>query len=268
MQKALYEKHSDAIDYIYFKRNIFEDQSLNDVGPPQFHNAVEFKLITKGIYRYMLSGKEEVANAGELVVIAPKAIHLNIPVKNTEYYTLVVNISFLETVCGRHRGFPKLIKNSESVHKQLENSALYASEHWKTFDERKKKGFVYHFIGMLAEFYDTVDFGISEVEHKLGEILQYIQGHYAENLTLEMLAREFGYVPSYFSALFKKYMNINFRDYLNRYRIDVACRLVREDKALPLWLVAEKSGFQSYVTFYRACKKYAPKLLCGQTKQR
>ncbi len=182
-------------------------------------------------------------------------------------YTLVVNISFLENICGKYRGFPHLTKTSEKIYRQLQESMLYASERWETFDAQKKKGFVYHFIGMLAEFYDTVDFGISEVEHKIGEILQYIQAHHVESLTLEMLAKEFGYVPSYFSALFKKYVGMNFRDYLNRYRINVASRLIEQNKAIPLWLAAEKSGFQSYTTFYRACKKYAPTLLCGETKQ-
>ena len=50
---------------------------------------------------------------------------------------------------------------------------------------------------------------------------------------------------------------MNLRECLNRCRINNAVRIIKENPKLPLWSVAEKVGYESFVTFYRAYKRYS-----------
>lgn len=51
---------------------------------------------------------------------------------------------------------------------------------------------------------------------------QYINNHYREPLTLEMVSREIGFNPTYFSVVFKKETGFNFSEYLKKIRIENA----------------------------------------------
>ncbi|MDO4633368.1 MAG: response regulator [Eubacteriales bacterium] len=57
---------------------------------------------------------------------------------------------------------------------------------------------------------------------------QYIQEHYAEQITQEEVSRHVGLTPAYFSTLFKKTEQEGFARYLIRIRIEAAKHLLRE----------------------------------------
>lgn len=69
----------------------------------------------------------------------------------------------------------------------------------------------------------------------VGQVQQYVEEHYAENLSLEMMVERFYINPSYLSQLFKKKTGKNFIDYLTEIRIENAKRLLRESE----WKVYE-----------------------------
>jgi len=56
--------------------------------------------------------------------------------------------------------------------------------------------------------------------------LNYIASHFNEKITLEILSAETGLHPNYLSALFKKELGENLRDYLIRNRVNVAKSLL------------------------------------------
>ena len=47
-----------------------------------------------------------------------------------------------------------------------------------------------------------------EVVNKIKEITNYLDKHYAENLTLTSVAEQFHYTPAYLSRLFKKHTSL------------------------------------------------------------
>ncbi len=53
----------------------------------------------------------------------------------------------------------------------------------------------------------------------LTAILAYLDEHYAENITLDMLAQQFRYNKFYFSKLFNSCVNDNLKNYVNGIRI-------------------------------------------------
>lgn len=77
---------------------------------------------------------------------------------------------------------------------------------------------------------------------------EYIESHYQENLTLEILADVVHMNPYYFSSYFKKNAGENFKDYVNRVRIQKAVALLLStDKKT--YEIAAEVGFRDARTF-------------------
>ena len=74
-------------------------------------------------------------------------------------------------------------------------------------------------------------------------------------LSLKYLADRFGFAPTYFSALFKEYMNMNLSTYLDEKRMRLANQLILESD-LRLEEISRRCGYENSNTFRRAYKKY------------
>lgn len=70
----------------------------------------------------------------------------------------------------------------------------------------------------------------------------YIDKHYDENLTLEVLAGEVHMNPYYFSSFFKKNAGENFKDYVSRVRVQHAVSLLVSTD-MKAYEIALKVGF-------------------------
>lgn len=57
-------------------------------------------------------------------------------------------------------------------------------------------------------------------------IKEYIYNHFAEELSVEMAAKEVNMSRSYFSHIFKNHMKMGFTDYVNTVRISKACEML------------------------------------------
>lgn len=80
---------------------------------------------------------------------------------------------------------------------------------------------------------------------------EYIESHYRENLTLEILADVVHMNPYYFSSYFKKNAGENFKDYVNRVRIrEAVALLLSTDKKT--YEIASQVGFRDVRTFTEA----------------
>jgi len=85
------------------------------------------------------------------------------------------------------------------------------------------------------------------------DALAYMHKHYAEDITLESLAREVHLSPSYLSAYFKNTVGGNFREYLIELRMKHAARLLANTE-LSVTDVCYSCGFSTYSHFIRSFK--------------
>lgn len=87
------------------------------------------------------------------------------------------------------------------------------------------------------------------------EAITYIEGHFKEKLTLEMVSSKIFVNPKYFSHVFKKEMGVSFTDYVNHLRIQHACRLL-ETTNQQAYLISYECGFSDPSYFNRVfCAK-------------
>ena len=123
-------------------------------------------------------------------------------------------------------------------------------------NEDMKRGYITLLFGMLKEYCGTIEKTAKKNDDFIVEVMSYINENLSEKITLDTLAKKFGYEKSYFSKIFNKFLGMNLREYLNRCRIGAAKRMKQENPSLPVSKIAVSCGFDSPNTYYRAYKKY------------
>lgn len=90
----------------------------------------------------------------------------------------------------------------------------------------------------------------------LTQMLDYIHENFKDNIMLNDLADQFNISPKYCGILFKQLSDNNFKDYLNRYRIEQAKKFIQERPSLKTKDLSVMTGFNSSNTFIRVFGKY------------
>ena len=85
--------------------------------------------------------------------------------------------------------------------------------------------------------------------------LRYLHNNYNHKVTMEQLSAMCHMHPNYVSTLFKKHTGQTVTEYLNRFRVETAARLLTKED-LPVSKVGELVGFTSESLFYRKFKEY------------
>lgn len=87
------------------------------------------------------------------------------------------------------------------------------------------------------------------------QAIQYIEEHFRENLTLEIVADQVGLNPVYLSNIFKKEVGDNFTDYVQKCRIASAREKLRNTDETILQIAIEV-GYSDSKYFSKTFKKY------------
>ena len=98
-----------------------------------------------------------------------------------------------------------------------------------------------------------------EGSSQIDEILQYIHENYAENISLDSVAKHFYISKSRLCKIFKDHTGFSVGDYIITYRIRMACVLLR--KGIHVKEVGERVGFRTSTHFIRIFKQrtgYSP----------
>ena len=106
---------------------------------------------------------------------------------------------------------------------------------------------------LTACLFTKLDLVPSEEQNKddfLYKVLNYVRQHSGEDLTLDSVAREIGVGRSHLSHLFSQKMKINFRRFLNKIRIEKACKLL-QDSQISIKEICYECGFDNTRTFHR-----------------
>jgi len=99
---------------------------------------------------------------------------------------------------------------------------------------------------------------ISDVElhfDNFDQMVNYIDTHFSEIMTLKSLANKFHLNPNYCCLLFNKYKKMTFSQYLTNIRLTEAKNLL-ENTSYPLDKISALVGFSDYFYFSKVFKKY------------
>ncbi len=123
----------------------------------------------------------------------------------------------------------------------------------------------HHYNQLRSENISPTDSRQHEYYTIFANLLNYIDAHYTENLTLEQVADYIGFSKYHFSRLFKQHAHMTFHNYLCHKRIQAAQSLLTANMTLPITDIAFQTGFNNLTSFSRCFNKYAN---CSPTEYR
>ncbi len=86
-------------------------------------------------------------------------------------------------------------------------------------------------------------------------LIQYIENHLTEALTIEQLAKTFYMSRSHILHTFKKKYGITVHQYITKKRLDMCRKALCQNDTVTITKVFQQYGFKDYTSFYRAFKK-------------
>ncbi len=121
---------------------------------------------------------------------------------------------------------------------------------------------------IITEILEAVAVKSSSADNSLlAEMQNYIYTHYSTDIMLNDMADELGISAKYCSNLFKKLSDDNFKNFLNKYRIERAKEIIMKDPNIKVTDLCTMVGFNSSNTFIRVFSKYTgttPKTFANQ----
>ena len=232
----------------------------NSEGRVHFHEEIEILYFTEGMGRVICNMKEFKVGAGDIVFSNGNELHAGcFDERGSVYYCIQLKTDFFNNfIGGEYVSYENLIK-SEYARELLD----------KVISEDKKGGYksaieinktLYELFSYLSvNFAHSV---LSAQEYKkrfkrldtFNSVIEYIDAHYYENISVDFIASRFYISTSYFSHLFKKRAKKSLVEYLNETRIRHA-KAILENETLSVGEIALKVGFSDINYFSRIFKR-------------
>ena len=215
-------------------------------------------ICVKGKYCVYINGEKHIINEGEIAFVDRLTPHAAGSVVNdspSEVYFIIASNFYLGGIKWLEDETLPAFTEKKDGFERIVDIVKLATES-EDMNEDMRRGFITLLFGLLKNYCGTAPRAASKNNELLVEVMTYINEHITEDITLDGLARHFGYEKTYFSRVFNKFLGINLREYLNRYRIGEALRMKQENPSMAISKIAESCGFDSPNTYYRALKKY------------
>lgn len=246
--------------YPYFEKtakNIFishENRSYNF--PSHFHSYLEIAFCVSGRQNIRVGEEIYALKKGDAVIIFPNTVHEYIAFDEsdageTEVTAIICNTKLVAaSVPDIVAKYPK----NPLIEADLiaENTALAFEKILSRNNEIEMLGWTYIILSDLVHLLElTPTDGNLELPSK---IVAYINQNFKEDLTIDHIAKVFGYHPSYIAHLFCDRLKMPFRTYLGSVRTEYAASQIRATEK-SLTEIAYASGYNSLNTFCRCFKK-------------
>lgn len=237
-----------------------------------WHNALEIILPLENHYAANINDVTYTVQPGEILIIPPGSMHTLLAPDSGRRFIFLFDISFITKLKG-FSGIQSLLidplyitsETHGEIYEDVYQLLLRMTDEYFGDNEYKEltihamllNFFVklgHHHINTANIFPDVKPGKQKAYVQKFNELLDYIDTHYMEDLTLEAVADSVGFSKYHFSRLFKQYTNFTFCDYVNYRRIRVAEELLSQP-GLSITEIALQAGFPSISTFNRLFKQ-------------
>lgn len=223
---------------------------------PHFHSAIELVYVTEGALTVFLDDQQYEVRANQLMISSSYTVHRYQSDKSNRETIMIIPLSFVPSMQKtlRDHAFNHPIYDLATDEKTRTVLNLLA-DGWTEYNVDTKKGLCYTLLGLL-----TANVGLSPQKNstrtsQMKDMLIYLQENYQSNLSMEALAKQFGYSKSRFSHLFNETLGCPPGAFINALRCQHAARAMLESDQ-PLLEIAMNAGFECPRTFYRVFKQY------------
>jgi len=247
MKDVFYESNKDK------SSDIFAEKQKEFGGRFHFHRAFELAYITDGRARYLIEDENFIAEKDQIVFAHCYYRHKSFEDIKHEKYVIAVpeNLSRDVAVLFSDTTLPMLLPDTEFNRTLLPFFEKLANE-CTDMSRILSKGYANIIFGSLSHHYNSI---AVKPKNKnvliIADILEYIDCHFRDKITLESLSATFGYNKTYFSRLFNQHIGMSVNNYINLVRLDRFEKLFADSKSENITELVFDCGFSSLATFYR-----------------
>ncbi|WP_448901829.1 AraC family transcriptional regulator [Eubacterium sp.] len=238
-----------------------------------WHEEAEFTLITSGKCIYKIDLVEYEVEEGDILFVPPLFLHSitlgnNKKVSSETYVfhlkflggnsTDICSTRYLAPIMNQEFSMPCVIKPNHPAYVSLRKIFNQINT---TYDESiigyelALKSLFLQTIFLLLQYSKKVSVPETEkVSDKIKNVLDYIELHYSETITVSQLAKICYFSDYHFMRFFKKHMNMTCVEYINNLRLEKAVELFEKGNS-SIMEVSLSVGFHNLSYFHRAFKK-------------
>lgn len=232
------------------------------------HDFIELNYTIKGVCNHKIDDKDYLSKKGDLLFINYNTKHY-FTTENLEYVNILIKPDFVSSsLSGIENAFSLLTLNdfsefSASINE--ENCFIHFDD-----DEQKNVEALIEIIlreqeksgqGQALILHSALNILLTMIFRKMAlpiadkfkidqSLLTYIKDNCTSPLKMDAVAQKCFYSPSYFSRTFKATTGYSFSQYLQKCRIDKACRLLLETD-LKIEDIISQSGFSDRTQFFK-----------------
>lgn len=242
--------------------------------PTHWHNEMELIVIKKGEGTVYVDLKAYDVKANDIVILLPGQLHaieqkdnFIMEYENIFFQTDILSSSskdlctsdFLQPLFQGRMTIPSVLTEHYSYHKDVTDCIAQID----SLSGKRPFGYQLAIKGLLYQifYYLVANSTYKESSQKakksldkMKTILTYIQENYSRPITVNEMANECYYSKSHFMKFFKDSMGMGFIQYLNEYRLNIACQMLRESSDSIL-NIAAMTGFDHLSYFNRIFKR-------------
>ena len=232
--KGLYGKAKEIIGcrYICREKTILTELDIKGAHLMHYPIASERKLINAA-----LSASPETLNIFDEIIA-----------ENTDQERMLPESEYRQLASA-------LVSTVQRVFQEVKEDSSIA---WQEMRDSRDPGKTIESLRSILSAY--IDRKTKEDEARYSRVVaamkDYIKQHYSEPIMLIDLSEEFNLSPKYCSEIFNRVSGDTFKNYLNRFRINEAQRILDSNPAVKINDLAKMVGFASSNTFIRVFDKY------------
>lgn len=254
----------DRFDFINPEERIYINRSVGYDGIlPHNHGFIELVYIESGKGLHTINHKTFSISTGDLFLLSPNDTHSLQPLEDSKDQLYWINCLILpEFIDFDFNQFP-------SEYKYL---GVYGFEMRFIFNEMSKEFYskepeylkkikayltiiIVELIRILKNPEKYSRYTNIRKHFLLQNALSFIHLNYKEDINLTTIISNLGISPSYLSKIFKENLGLSVISYINQYRMQESCRLLR-DSSMTIGQVAIQSGFNDVKFFYTFFKRH------------
>ena len=227
----------------YFCKETGENFSF----PSHMHHSFEFIVIFEGKMSVTVAETDYELSSGEGVLIFPEQIHSLKSEKSK--HSLVIFSSDIVNTYSRKYSSKLPVENKINIPDYLISQILDINEASSVI---KKKAILYGICSLFDETAEYVEKCVGE-QGLLHDIFDFVENNYDKEYNLNALGHTLGYNGAYLSRYFKEATGICYTSYVNRYKINKACYLLKNTNKTILECACD-CGYASLRNFNRNFK--------------
>lgn len=267
----IHNKCKDAIDTCIDTATygIYYSESQNPDSNIHVHDCCEILLCLSGGNRFLIDGRSYDVNDGDLFIMNQFEAHKIIadPEKIFARFVIQIHPEYLYNNSSLHTDLARCfytrgddishkISLSDSEISDLQKLLITFRNNFDFGDDIIKNSAMNTFLSLVNQFFLKRAEGISCSMHEsktVRNIINYINAHYSEPLTLEVIAKNSFISVNQLCKIFKTNFGTTVAKYIVSKRISEAKRLLSSGKSVSD--TAIMCGFSDYANFIRVFKK-------------